>query len=266
MSRAARARAWTRHLLLERAHDATDLVAGRSLLVLAPHPDDETLGCAGRIQRAVASGAAVTIVVATDGGRSHDLGPMERDELRALRRSELVAACACLGVPEADVITLDFADGELADSVDELAAELETLLRRLSPDDVCVTCAPEAHPDHATCARALGVAADRAAWQGRILSYPIWLWSDWPVSRRHASGRALASALGTAARRRVEVVRLDGATLDTKRAALGCYGSQLGGSSVGRAVTTLPTEVLDRALDGSELFFRTIPRSRRGRR
>jgi hypothetical protein len=141
VSRAARARAWTRHLLLERAHDATDLVAGRSLLVLAPHPDDETLGCAGRIQRAVATGAAVTIVVATDGGRSHDLDPIERDELRALRRSELVAACACLGVPETDVITLDFADGELAHAADELAVELETLLRRLSPDDVCVTCA-----------------------------------------------------------------------------------------------------------------------------
>lgn len=262
MSRAAIARAWTRRLLLERAHDATDLVAARSLLVLAPHPDDETLGCAGRIQRAVATGAAVTVVVATDGALSHAVDTLDRERLRALRRSELVAACARLGVPASSVVTLDFADGGLVDAFEDLVTELERLLRRLAPDDVYVTCATEVHPDHATCARAVQAAAERTGWRGRVLAYPIWLWSDWPVSRRHASGRAMVSALRTAARRQVEVVRLDAAALATKQAALDCYGSQLGGSSVGGTVTALPAEVLERALDGTELFFRTVPRSR----
>ena len=204
----------------------------------------------------------MTVVVATDGAASHDGDPREREELRTVRRSELVDACSRLGVPATSVVTLDFADGTLAESFDALVTELEDLLRKVGPDDVYATCAPEAHPDHAACARALAEAADRAGWQGRSLAYPVWLWSDWPVSRRHATGRAMASALWTAVRRRVEVVRLDPATLATKREALDCYGSQLGGRSVGDTSTALPTEVLERALDGTELFFRLSPRVR----
>ncbi len=248
-------------MLLRRAHDVTDLVALRSLLVLAPHPDDETLGCAGRIQRAVATGATVTVVVATDGARSHDVDGADRDTLRALRRAELVAACKVLGVPEDHVISLDFADGSLASFYDALVTELVALLRRIGPDDVCTTCSGESHADHAACARALGAAAREAGWTGRILGYPIWLWSDWPVSRRHANGAAMLSAVSTAVRRRVEVVHLDAESLTTKRAALDCYGSQTGARAVGETSVALPADVIRRALDGTELYFRLSPRA-----
>lgn len=251
-------------MMLRRAHDVTDRVARRSLLVLAPHPDDETLGCAGRIQRAVATGASVVVVVATDGAQSHDVDDVDRDTLRALRRAELVAACEVLGVPEDHVISLGFADGSLAGSYDALVTELVALLRRVAPDDVCTTCSGESHADHATCARALDHAAREAGWTGRMLGYPIWLWSDWPVSRRHANGAAVLSALATAVRRRVEVVHLDAASLTTKRAALDCYGSQTGARAVGETSVALPVDVLRRALDGTELYFRLSPRARWG--
>ena len=53
-----------RQLLLSRAEDMTPETATRSCLVLAPHPDDETLGCGATIMRKLAAGTSVQIVIA----------------------------------------------------------------------------------------------------------------------------------------------------------------------------------------------------------
>lgn len=47
------------------------LTAGKAVTVLAPHPDDESLGCGGALAAAVESGQDVTVVALTDGSGSH---------------------------------------------------------------------------------------------------------------------------------------------------------------------------------------------------
>ena len=59
------------------------------LLVFAPHPDDEILGCAGLMQRLVREGLAVHVVVVTDGAAGG---------IAAIREQECAAGLACLGV------------------------------------------------------------------------------------------------------------------------------------------------------------------------
>ena len=90
MSAAARAlravRLFTRTALGRTAHDLTDVVATRSALVLAPHPDDETIGCGATILRKVAAGTPVTVFVATDGRHSHRSAALRRHPDRAARR------------------------------------------------------------------------------------------------------------------------------------------------------------------------------------
>ena len=71
-----------------------------SILVIAPHPDDETLGCGAAITAALECGRDVTIALMTDGDASHPASaryPAER--LAALRRSEFEAAVARLRPP-----------------------------------------------------------------------------------------------------------------------------------------------------------------------
>lgn len=71
----------------------------RSLLVVAPHPDDETLGCGGLVALASAAGCDVSVVVVTDGAASHvhsRTWPPLR--LARQRRSEVVGALRILGV------------------------------------------------------------------------------------------------------------------------------------------------------------------------
>src|SRR5271157_4034878 len=53
-----------RPLLLARATDMTAQTTTRSCLILAPHPDDETLGCGATIMRKLSSGSSVQVVIA----------------------------------------------------------------------------------------------------------------------------------------------------------------------------------------------------------
>ena len=68
-------------------------------LVVAPHPDDESLGCGGLIAESCARGRPPVVVVMTDGAASHPSSPSyPADRLRALRESETAAALSILGL------------------------------------------------------------------------------------------------------------------------------------------------------------------------
>lgn len=96
------------------------LDAGTSLLVVAPHPDDETLCCAGVIQRVLRAGGRASVVWITSGDASLlDLVLVEKTLLRAPERlrelgerrmREARTAAALLGVPEAGQLFLGYPD------------------------------------------------------------------------------------------------------------------------------------------------------------
>lgn len=95
--------------------------ANTSLLVVAPHPDDETLCCAGVMQRVHAAGGRVSVVWITSGDGSatsmliaERALPASRDKARDLgrrRMQEARAATAILGVPRAQQYFLGYPDG-----------------------------------------------------------------------------------------------------------------------------------------------------------
>src|SRR2546430_17655836 len=100
------------------------LDAQTSLLVVAPHPDVETLCCAGVIQRVVRAGGRASVVWITSGDASElDLLLIERSlfvkpekarALAATRMREAREASARLGVPEAGQLFLGYPDrGEI---------------------------------------------------------------------------------------------------------------------------------------------------------
>ena len=94
-------------------YDAARLL-GERLLVLAPHPDDEVIGCGGLIAKHLREGRAVRVVVATDGAEA-DQSVGDRDAYRARRESESRRALAILG--DADIHFLRFPDRALDDAV-----------------------------------------------------------------------------------------------------------------------------------------------------
>ena len=256
-----------RRALIVVARDTTSSAGRRSLLVVAPHPDDETIGCGARILASSRLGTPVTVVVVTDGSGSHGQDGVDRNALRARRQTELGQAARRLGVHDDAVITLGYPDGGVSDYVAEIAVHLGRLIDTVRPDEVYVTCAAESHPDHAACGQAAAMAVEQSSSRPRLLEYPVWLWSDWPVSR--GRGRhGLRTLLSCLFRRSVEMVRLR-PHAEQKLAALNSYRSQLGEQRLTQGAVhytsqpgtvALPTTVVRRAVTGPELFFtRTAP-------
>jgi LmbE family N-acetylglucosaminyl deacetylase len=112
------------------------------ILVIAPHPDDEVLGCGGVIARHSARGDSVQVVVVSRG--APDIFPQEEVEQT---RSELAAAHQLLGVEE--VHFLDFPAPRL-DMVPghELADRLTRLVREIQPQTVYAPHWGDLHSDH----------------------------------------------------------------------------------------------------------------------
>src|SRR5260370_3555380 len=81
------------------------------LLLVAPHPDDESVACAVALQRAVRAGAAIRVIYITDGDnnpwpqcvseRKWRLNTADRDRWGQTRRAEALAALRGLGVEPA---------------------------------------------------------------------------------------------------------------------------------------------------------------------
>ncbi len=125
------------------------------VLVIAPHPDDETLGCGGTIVRHRQAGDAVCVLVVTDGGSSR-AGGYSRTAIRAIRAAE-AAAIAHLGPSE----IVPFALPEARWTPTEFQARLTTLLARVRPTLIYTTSCVDFHPEHRRVA--LGLAKTLAA-------------------------------------------------------------------------------------------------------
>jgi len=178
------------------------------IAVLAPHMDDEVLGCGGTIARHAHEGAQVSVIFLTDGrygsGANAALPEPERSlrqrELIDIRKEEARRAGAILGVKS--IAFLDAEDGRLrADT--QAAAKLRAILERERPQIVYLPFFLENHVDHAAASPILIAAAADALHDFECRCYEVWT--------------PLFPNL---------IVEID-ATLELKRRALACYESQL---------------------------------------
>lgn len=134
----------------------------RTVLVLAPHPDDAELFAGGTIAKMVAEGARVIIVIASSGNKG--AFEYDADTLAAIRRKEATRAAAVLGVELP--IFLEHPDLEL-DRLPPgvLREQFVRLIRHYRPDAVIAEdplYLAEVHPDHRTVARAASDAVNFA--------------------------------------------------------------------------------------------------------
>jgi LmbE family N-acetylglucosaminyl deacetylase len=148
----------------------------RRVLVLAAHPDDESMGCAGTIALLAQSGARVDVVYASDGEATRGSGSAP-DVTAAARRSEAEQACRLLGAQPPRF--LGSPDGRLAESVPELATAVRAVLAQLQPQVVLVPWFLDAHRDHQSLTEVLadaGLADDVEVWGFEV-------WTPLPPTR-----------------------------------------------------------------------------------
>lgn len=116
--------------------------SGQKLLVFSPHPDDETLGAGGYINRSIQNGAIVKIVLVTDGNK-HGLKDKRYEEFRK--------TTATLGVDPNNLDFLNYHDGELKrENFDQLDTQFKQIVDDFRPNYIISPNALDTHPDHAT--------------------------------------------------------------------------------------------------------------------
>ena len=152
--------------------DVTQPLTSGRLLVIAPHPDDETLGCGATIARNLDVGGEVLVVIATDGEQARRDG--DPAAMRTLRLAELARAMEALGLKLTQLRTLGFPDGGLTRHESAVADSIGAILRTWLPDNVLVTAACDLHPDHSALGRAARKAMANS--QGALFEYMIWGW------------------------------------------------------------------------------------------
>jgi LmbE family N-acetylglucosaminyl deacetylase/SAM-dependent methyltransferase len=152
-----------------------ELGVGDRVVVIAAHPDDETLGAGGLISECSLQGIPVQVVIVTDGAASHATSTSsEKEQLVATREREARAALQILA-PESAVTFLGFPDGGVRERSEELYDALATLVENAPVTTVLV--APwrgDGHRDHRVVGEATASLA--AARDIRLMEYPIWMW------------------------------------------------------------------------------------------
>ena len=196
----------------------SDVLAAGPLLVLAPHPDDESLGCGGLIAAAVEAGTPVFVLILTDGAGSH---PNSRAyppaRLRRLRRDEAAAAVAALGLPPGRLGFLDLPDTAAPVAGPAFAAAVTAIASLAMRHDAATILSSWQFDPHCDHEAAHLVAAAAAADAGcRHLAYPVWGLTLPPDT-------SLPGPLPTG--RRIDITPY----LGRKRAAIAAHHSQYAG-------------------------------------
>jgi LmbE family N-acetylglucosaminyl deacetylase len=149
------------------------------VVVLAPHMDDEVIGCGGTLYRHIQSGTEITVVYLTDGRygskHQHTLAAAARRQHQAdlveIRKQEARLAMSTLGIQHG--VFLDAEEGTLATS-ETLCQDVRRILHTIRPEVVYLPCFLEAHPDHHATSQVL-----LAAMQGSTLHFDCYAYEVW---------------------------------------------------------------------------------------
>jgi LmbE family N-acetylglucosaminyl deacetylase len=151
---------------------AENFLRGAPVLVLAPHPDDEVLGCGALLADCWGSRTSAHVACLTDGAASH---PRSAKDIASIRALELARAVEILGGDaRSDLTRLGYSDAALhLVPSEDIIARLEALIDKLESRVLIAPSPLDPHCDHVTAAAVAVHLASRRP-QMRLLFYPIW--------------------------------------------------------------------------------------------
>ncbi|WP_396929276.1 PIG-L deacetylase family protein [Mycolicibacterium sp.] len=212
-----------------------------TLVVVAPHPDDEALGVGAAASALAARGVDVHTVIVSDGAAAYPgMSGSEQSRLVERRRDESLTAAAILGLPEPQFLGLP--DGGLTEREAQLADILTGMLADRASGTWCAaTWRGDGHPDHEAVGRAAATAVSRTG--AALVEYPVWMW-HWAHPGEEAVPWHRAARL-----------TMDSVAEQRKSAAIAAFHSQLQTDVAGRD-PILPAHVVARLERVGEVFFR----------
>ena len=170
--------------LLYRCRPSLRLMA--NTIIIAPHPDDEVIGCAGLIQALTENGTPPHVIIMTGGEGSHrGCCKTSSEKIISARHQLTINAATTLGLPESHIHTLAYPDGGIATGHTE-TEKLQRLLNELLPQTVFVPHKGEGWSDHILSAEIIKELLNKQ--QVSIYEYCVWMWyyNVWKLDYRNA--------------------------------------------------------------------------------
>lgn len=143
---------------------------GKSMLVVAPHQDDEVIGCGGAMALQRRSGSQVKVVVLQDGADEHAQVSMTRNDLCERRNAESRAAARLIEAEE----PMFLGSRDLQQDAESLAARLHKVIDTRRVDSVFTPFVLDGHPDHRACNSILAKALSGVDRKVRVFQYEVW--------------------------------------------------------------------------------------------
>lgn len=152
---------------------ALALPTGRTVVVAA-HPDDESLAVGGLVAELAARGNPPEVVVLTDGAASHPGSPTLSPADLAVRRADEVRTAVAVLSPASPVTSLGHPDGGLREARAAVEDDLRRVLGTGPVDTLVVPWRGDGHRDHRVAGEIGAALADETG--ARLVEYPLWMW------------------------------------------------------------------------------------------
>jgi LmbE family N-acetylglucosaminyl deacetylase len=210
--------------LLEAAHSfpfrpLREMLEDQPFIVIAPHPDDESLACGGLIAEACRQGLRGTVIVVSDGVGSHpNSKAYPPDRLRALREAEAKQAAAELGLKPEDMLFLGLPDRFVpfaGEAAEQAIGKIARCARTIGARSLFVSWRHDPHCDHEASYR-IARQVQRRAPELRLFEYVVW-------------GHTLPPSTEVDPIRGGYRIRFDHEVLAKKRRAVAAHRSQTSG-------------------------------------
>ena len=154
-----------------------EMLEDRTFIVVAPHPDDESLACGGLIADACRQAIRGKVVIVSDGAGSHpNSKAYPPNRLRSLRENEAKQAGAELGLEREDMLFLRLPDRFVPSEGEEAERSIEVILdcaSEIGARSLFVSWRHDPHCDHEASYR-IAREVQRRAGKIRLFEYVVW--------------------------------------------------------------------------------------------
>jgi LmbE family N-acetylglucosaminyl deacetylase len=153
-------------------------ISKKNLLIIAPHPDDETFGCGGLITQKIQNGANVSILFLTNGEKS--LQSVPEAKLKQMRRESAISAAKLFGVSKRNIHWMDLPDGAISrlgiPAFDDARDNLLKIIQTLEVEEVYATHYLDGWSDHIAAYELALEALKKSGQEIDLYLYWVWAW------------------------------------------------------------------------------------------
>jgi len=225
-------------------------ISASSLLIIAPHPDDEVLACGGLIALKNTKNARVSVVFLTEGEASHKgCCNASSDKVAFARRQLAVESGKILGLKTEDMFWLGLPDGNIPDRKEvgfkQTLKRLAKLIDEVKPCEIYVPHYHDCWPDHEAASTVARFALREINSDCDLFYYPVWIWHNLRI-------RSLPELLKT----KIVCINI-GPVLDKKKAAVEHYLSALNPDCGKPFCGILPQGFVNHFQYDYEIFFKS---------